>query len=314
MSFFRFFTLSVFLLALFLPSLPVYAAAEMGDLIKCPDFSSVYYYAQDGQRYAFPNEQVYFSWYENFDGVKTISCEDLASANLAGLVTYQAGTRLVKLQTASTVYVVEPQGLLRPMASEEQAFELYGDFWAQRVDDLPDVFFSHYEVGAMLENNEIPEGMAFTDEEGSLWRMQNSGMLANIDEVIASGIGMPVKNLSLEKEAFESRMGLSLEAMMPEEQESVESLLVDFQTIVTDIVVDGSLSFEEIDGEEAVENDDSVAPEEDQTTVEDDSDSLTQEEYDALVEDLESDLEGLDEQTQQVEEVGDEAQVLDDTL
>lgn len=314
MSFFRFFTLSVFLLALFLPSLPVYAAAEMGDLIKCPDFSSVYYYAQDGQRYAFPNEQVYFSWYENFDGVKTISCEDLASANLAGLVTYQAGTRLVKLQTASTVYVVEPQGLLRPMASEEQAFEFYGEDWAGRVDDLPDVFFSHYDVGASLANEEIPEGMAFISEEGTLWRMQEDGMLADIDEVMASGVGMPVKNLSLEKEAFESRMGISLEAMMPEEQESLELLLADFQTVVTDVVIDGSFSFEEIDGEEVVENDDSATTEEDQTTVEDDSDSLTQEEYDALVEDLESDLEGLDEQTQQVEEISDEAQVLDDTI
>ena len=31
-------------------------AAQTEDLIKCPDFSSVYYLAEDGKRHVFPND------------------------------------------------------------------------------------------------------------------------------------------------------------------------------------------------------------------------------------------------------------------
>lgn len=41
-------------------------AAGADDLVKCPDFPAVYYVGDDGARYVFPNENIYFSWYPDF--------------------------------------------------------------------------------------------------------------------------------------------------------------------------------------------------------------------------------------------------------
>lgn len=134
------------------------ASARAGDLIKCADFSAVYYLADDGQRYVFPNEKIYFSWYEDFSTVKEISCGDLGDLALGGNIAYQAGSRLVKIQSVPTVYAVENGGLLRAIASEEQAQTLYGDAWAGLVDDIPDAFFGAYTIGEELAEGELPQG------------------------------------------------------------------------------------------------------------------------------------------------------------
>ena len=41
------------------------AAVGPGELIKASQ-PAVYYLADDGKRYVFPNERIYFSWYEDF--------------------------------------------------------------------------------------------------------------------------------------------------------------------------------------------------------------------------------------------------------
>lgn len=162
------------------------AAADIGDLIKCSDFSSVYYLAEDGNRYAFPNENTYFTWYRNFDSVKTVSCEDLASLKLAGNVPYQSGTRLLKLQSVPTVYFVEPSGILRAIQTEEQARNMLGDDWAKRVDDLPDAFFTTYEVGEDIAEDELPEGLIVQEDDGTLLRIDDSEQGVEIDDLLES--------------------------------------------------------------------------------------------------------------------------------
>ena len=66
-------------------------AASPGELIKipcaggeAPDHAcrAVYFYGGDGRRHAFPNERVYFTWYANFNGVKTISEAEMAAPML----------------------------------------------------------------------------------------------------------------------------------------------------------------------------------------------------------------------------------------
>lgn len=160
------------------------AAAGMGDLVKCEEFSTVYFYAEDGNRYAFPNERIFFSWYPDFAEVKTISCDDLASLTLAGNVVYQPGTSLLKLQSDPTVYAIESGGVLRALTSEEQAINLYGDDWADFVDDLPDAFFSSFSVGEDLMEDELPEGMVLVDENGTLLRIDDDGGATEIEDAI----------------------------------------------------------------------------------------------------------------------------------
>ena len=137
-------------------------AAEAGDLIKCPDFTAVYLLEDDGKRWVFPNEKTYFTWYNDFDDVVDVTCDELSDYQIGGLVTYKAGSRLLKLQSAPTVYTVTDGGVLRAIQSEDQARSLYGDDWASEIDDLPDGFWSAYSVGDPLEEDET---VADTDVE-----------------------------------------------------------------------------------------------------------------------------------------------------
>jgi len=108
--------------------------------------TAVFYLALDGNRYVFPNDKTYLTWYANFDGVKTIGTEDIASIPLRGNVTYRPGIRMVKLQTNPTVYVVGRGGALVAVPSEADAAQLYGPSWNKHIDDINDAFWNNYQV------------------------------------------------------------------------------------------------------------------------------------------------------------------------
>lgn len=134
--------------------LPSMAGAQValtgGDLIRSNGSQSVYYFGSDGKRYVFPNEKTYFTWYANFDSVKTISNDQLAAIQIGGNVTYRPGVRMVKIVSDPKVYTVSKNGILRPVASEAVAAALYGSAWNTMIDDVPDAFFVNYRVGAEI--------------------------------------------------------------------------------------------------------------------------------------------------------------------
>lgn len=119
---------------------------DPGDLIKGSN-STVYYYASDGQRYSFPNPNIYFSWYSDYSTVKKISDQRLGTIMLADNVVYRPGMRMIKLQTNSNVYAVDFNGLLHWVDSEELANEIYGTDWNKKIDDLNDAFRPNYDFG-----------------------------------------------------------------------------------------------------------------------------------------------------------------------
>lgn len=120
---------------------------QAGDLIKGASFSAVYYYGEDGKRYVFPNEKVYYTWYANFLSVKEISDEELAVITIGGNVTYRPGIKMVKIQTDPKVYAVAGGEKLRWIKTEQIAKELYGDDWNKQVYDVEPVYFINYEIG-----------------------------------------------------------------------------------------------------------------------------------------------------------------------
>lgn len=142
------------------------AASPRGLLVKLPDDgnpatdmdSAVYVIGGDGKRHAFPSLSVYRSWYADFSDVALIDPDNLASYPLGKNVTVRPGTYLVKLTTDPKVYAVEPGSVLRPIASEEVARELYGADWAKRVIDVQDVFFGNYVKGTELTDEAHPDG------------------------------------------------------------------------------------------------------------------------------------------------------------
>lgn len=136
----RFFVVTAFL-ALGVP----FAASAASPLIK--GSTPAVYYVDEGKRYVFPNEKIYFSWYSGFSDVRTVSDEELASYLIGGNVTYKPASRLVKLQSDPRVFAVGAGGRLRWVASETAARALYGDDWNKKVDDLSDAFFFAYKEG-----------------------------------------------------------------------------------------------------------------------------------------------------------------------
>ncbi len=138
-----------------------FGEASSGDLIKtrCIATASVndpckavYFLSQDGKRHAFPNERVYFTWYQNFNNIVEVSPAFMSSRTLGKNVTYHPGTRMVKFQTSPSVYVVEKGGRLRPIASEDVARLLYGSTWNKHIDDIADVFYGNYTYGTKVES------------------------------------------------------------------------------------------------------------------------------------------------------------------
>ncbi len=134
---------------------------EPGNLVKlsCEEDSdvndpcrAVYYYATDGKRHAFPNEKVYFTWFEDFDDVVEVSADFLSDLSLGSNVTYHPGTRMVKFLSVPTVYAVEAMGVLRAIASEEVAEDLYGEDWNQQIDDISDAFLGNYDFGEIIDS------------------------------------------------------------------------------------------------------------------------------------------------------------------
>lgn len=155
-----------------------------GSLIRCPEFSSVYYFGSDGKRYVFQNEKAFFSHITDFSDVVDVSCEDMAQTTIGGIVPYEAGTRLIKVPSAREVYAVEPNGVLREIQSEAQAIELYGTDWAEKVDDLNEAFFPQYTVAAPLGDNELPTGMVIQNDEGEFFRIDQDGKAVSVDNTL----------------------------------------------------------------------------------------------------------------------------------
>ncbi|MBT7350664.1 hypothetical protein HN803_07845, partial [candidate division WWE3 bacterium] len=148
---------------------PVASAATLsaGDLIKASG-AAVYFYAADGMRYTFPTQSTYMSWYSNFDGVKTITDDELSAIDLAGNVVIRPGTKLVKITTVPKVFAVQPNGSLAWIETADAAKALYGDNWASMVIDIPDGFWTNYtDSGMVIDGTEFPEGSLVKPEGGS---------------------------------------------------------------------------------------------------------------------------------------------------
>ena len=129
-----------------------------GDLIKIPDDgnvktlsdTAVYYYAINGKRYVFPNENVYFTWYPNFANVRVIPLDQMSLVPIGGNVTYKAGSKLVKVQTDSKTYLPTKGGVLRWVTTEDVARGLFGANWNTLVDDISEAFYVNYTFGTPI--------------------------------------------------------------------------------------------------------------------------------------------------------------------
>ncbi len=145
------------------------ASYTAGTLIKTEDSSAVYILGSDGKRHAFTTETVFASWGLSFDDVVTVDTDAMAAYTLGANVTVRPGTYLVKLQTNPKVFAVEPGGVLRWVASEAVALQLYGADWASHVIDVSDAFWGNYTVGEDIDSAVHPDGTVLTAANGTTY-------------------------------------------------------------------------------------------------------------------------------------------------
>lgn len=131
------------------PTIKFIDARLGGELIKASNSKAVYL-LKDNKRYVFPNQAIYKSYYENFDSVKEITPEQMASYQLGGNIRYRPGS-LIKIPSIPKVYRVNEEGVLNWIESESKAREMYGPTWASLVHDLADSYFVDYSIGNSVE-------------------------------------------------------------------------------------------------------------------------------------------------------------------
>jgi hypothetical protein len=115
---------------------------------------STYWYDTDGKRYAFTQRASFTSWFPgNPTGVVNATIPELAPIPLGGAVFHKPGERLIKFASSPNVYAVSRYGVLRHLATEQVAFELYGENWKTQVDELPVTDYSLYVIGSMITDS-----------------------------------------------------------------------------------------------------------------------------------------------------------------
>ncbi len=136
---------------LLLGAFPVQAVISTENRLIKGSHDAVFYLADDGKRYLFPNRQTFDTWYADFSGIREISDEELSEIPLGGNVTYRPGVRMVKVTSAPHVYAVAAGGVLRWVKSETVAAQMYGADWRTKVDDLPITLFTNYTMGQPID-------------------------------------------------------------------------------------------------------------------------------------------------------------------
>ena len=121
--------------------------------------TTVYYVGLDAKRHPFINSQVYFTWYENFDTVRTIDTSVLSEMTLGAPVLTRPGTMMVKIQSDPRTFAVEPGDYtIRWVPTEEVAVALFGSTWNQRIMDIEPTYFARFTMGSDMTADLHPAG------------------------------------------------------------------------------------------------------------------------------------------------------------
>ena len=152
--------------------------AVAGDLIKSTSSPAVYYLDSANVKHPFHHEREYMTWYDNFNGVKTIPTDEMVSYTLGSTIVVRPGSRMVQYvevlgdgtwNVANTpeVYAVGADGTLHHLDSAATAVAFYGANWESMIVPLPNYLAANYTTGAALtSSSNYPTG-TLVKESGS---------------------------------------------------------------------------------------------------------------------------------------------------
>lgn len=118
----------------------------------------VYFIGHDGKRHPFNPDQAFGSWYQDMSTIRTIDFSELARIPLGAAGGYRPGSSIIRFQSSpDNLYVVQPDGMLRPLDGTTAASSVYGMEWMNRVQTLSDGYYGSYQVqpgNAIMNNGE----------------------------------------------------------------------------------------------------------------------------------------------------------------
>lgn len=131
-----------------------------GDYIVGASFDTVYFITEDLTRRPFINEQLFFTWQEDFSNVKTVTDATLQALPLGSPMLSQPKVTLIKIMSVNDVYAVEAhptdsaRAIKRLIESEDLAAALYGDDWSDYVTDIEPTLFHYFDDGDPMTSSE----------------------------------------------------------------------------------------------------------------------------------------------------------------
>ena len=120
---------------------------ESGHVYRTRIYPEIYYIASDNKRYVFTSDDVYLSWYENFNSIKLTSPEELSAYPLSGAITHRPDVHILEIESLNEIYIVENASTLRKIVSTDIANELFGENWRQYIIQVNVALLAHYQMG-----------------------------------------------------------------------------------------------------------------------------------------------------------------------
>ena len=112
--------------------------------------SPVVYLVDGINRWTFTNEDAFFSWFKNWDEVKTVSPTYLTRFRDRGPAALSPGARIKSLSDAR-VYIIGHDNKLHWIVNERVAYDVYGPSWNKSIIDVPTVTLVSYQLGSTVE-------------------------------------------------------------------------------------------------------------------------------------------------------------------
>jgi hypothetical protein len=146
-----------------------------GSLVKKASSPAVYYLGADDKLHTFVSSADYFTWYDDFSGVVTLSDTDFSTYSLGENVFPKPGAKLVQVVDGETpwnifspnVYATSGNGTYRKITSAAVAEGLYGADWETEIIPVVNSVFSQYTEGDDIttasDYNKVTEETAATN-------------------------------------------------------------------------------------------------------------------------------------------------------
>jgi len=124
-----------------------------GAILREEGTTDLYYYANDGKKYLFPNTATYKTWYVSVSRAKDLSAKEFKSVPLGGkILTVRPGVKPVKFVGFDKYYVVASGNVLREVKDEALLRDFYGENWSKKVVKLPADDIVNYELGKLVSS------------------------------------------------------------------------------------------------------------------------------------------------------------------